>query len=204
MRRWDLNMKKSKSPIVYIGYYKDNIQPVAISPIQELIREYMEAHRSVNPRDYRIERLISTIEEMTLEHPYAIIEEYEDWYIPSIDAEMIEVHKEKVEDLFEDTIHNLKLIYLYTDGIKKIEKERGKILPVMSMLNNFKDSKKVWTKIKDNYKLSELLYMDFETYWKTRTIYIEMKETRQRWDFMIPSKGGDKEEELIDVVNSSL
>lgn len=197
-------MKKSKTPIVYIAYHKDNIHPVAISTMRELVQEYMEVHRSVDPKDYRIEQLISSIDEMTLEHPHAIIEEYEDWYIPSIDIEMIEVHKNKVEDLFTDTIHNLKLIYLFTDGIKKIEKEREKIPPVMSMLNNFRDTKKVWAKIADNYKLSELLYMDFDTYWKTRTIYIEMKETRQRWDFMIPIKGGDEKEELTTTINSSL
>ena len=65
----------------------------------------------------------------------------------------------------------------------------------MCIINEFRNKRKIWDKIVDNFKLSDLLFTDMETYWNSRCMYIDMKETRQKWDFMIENKGGDKNEE---------
>ena len=189
-------MKKTTEETYYFATYKDNSTPVAISNVKGLVKEYMETHRYVDPKDYTITEKRSTPGEIQLDYPYAIVEEYENWYIPSVDIEMIEVNKHKIEDIVEDTIQNLKLIYLFTDGIKQTEKGRTQIIRMMQTLYDFKKKKKVWNKIVDNYTLSDLLFLDRENYWNSRCMYIDMKETRQRWDFMIENKGGDKMEEF--------
>lgn len=179
----------------YFAKYRDISTPIAISNIKELVKEYMEVHRNVKSKDYTIDSGNFTINEIQSEFPYALIEPYEDWYIPSIDIEIITINKNKLEEIVNDTISGLKTIILLTQDIKKIsDNDRNILINSMQIINNFKNKKKIWNKIVDNYKLSELLFMDMDTYWSTRSMYIDMKETRQRWDFMIENKGGDENE----------
>lgn len=180
----------------YFAKYRDMSIPIAISNVKDLVKEYMEVHRNVKPKDYIINDGNFKPAEIQSEFPYALIEQYEDWYIPAIDIEIITVNKNKIEDIIDNTISGLKTIILSTQDIKKIpDSDRNTLIKSMQIINNFKNKKKVWNKIVDNYKLSELLFMDMDSYWSTRCIYIEMKETRQRWDFMIEDKGGDVNEE---------
>lgn len=180
----------------YLASYKNDIHPVAISNMKELVKEYMEVHRGLKPNEYKIDEGKFILGELQLEYPYAIIEQYEDWYLPSIDIEMILLNKDKIEDIVQDTVEYLKTILIFTQDIKKIpESDRNTIIKAMQIINSFKDKKKIWNKMVDNYKLSDLIFLDMETYWKKRSIYMDMRETRKRWDFMIEEKGDDKEEE---------
>ena len=193
-----MNMKKIQvqHETYYFANYKEYHTPVAISNVRDLVKEYMETHRSVSPKDYTITEGDFALGEIQLDFPYSLIEEYENWYIPSVDIEMIELNKDKVENIINDTVEGIKTILIFTQDIKKVsQKDRDILTRSMCIINEFRNKRKIWDKIVDNFKLSDLLFTDMETYWNSRCMYIDMKETRQKWDFMIENKGGDKNEE---------
>lgn len=177
----------------YFGNYQNISTPIAVSNVKDLVKEYMEVHRGLNPNEYTLSEGYFKLSEVQLEYPYSLIEPYEEWYIPVVDAEMIEVNKNNIEETVNNTISGLKLLAILVQDIKKIpESDRAAIINAMRIINSFKNKRKIWNKIIDNFKLSELLFMDMDAYWSSRCMYIDMKETRQRWDFMIENKGGDE------------
>ena len=170
----------------YFAYYKKWSEPIAISNNLNLVKEYMENHRHVKPRYYNIEELSYTPGELMLEYPDFIIENYEDWYIPSVDAEMIELNKIDLCDLFSNTLDGMKQILLTIQHIKKIpDNDKKTILTSMQIINSYTNKKKIWNKIVESFKLSDLLYLDIDEYLTKREMFIEMRETRKRWCFLI-------------------
>lgn len=176
----------------YLAYYKKKSEPIAISTSRELVKEYMEIHRMVKQRDYEISSTDLRSSEVFSLYPNSLIEQYETWYLPSIDIEMINVNKVELDESVNHTIEGLKDIVLLIQDIKKIPtSDKEIILKSMHIINGFRQKKKIWNKIVDNYKLSDLIFMDMDTYLSKRFMYIELKESRQRWGFLIEQKGGD-------------
>lgn len=176
----------------YFAYYKKYNQPIAISNNLNLVKEYMEIHRHVKPRCYRIEELSYTPGEIMIDYADSIIENYEDWYIPSVDVEMIKLNQTDLCDLFSHTLNGMKQILLTIQDIKKIpDSDKKTILEAMQIMSGYTTKKKIWNKIIDSFKLSDLLYIDIDEYLYKRQLYIDMRETKTRWGFLIEKKGGD-------------
>ena len=62
---------------------------------------------------------------------------------------------------------------------------------MMQIINSYTNKKKIWNKIVESFKLSDLLYLDIDEYLTKREMFIEMRETRKRWGFLIEKKGDD-------------
>ena len=182
----------------YFAYYKANrTRPIAVSEIKELVKEYMQTHRYVEPENYEIEELSFTIGEILLDYQNEYITHYENWYLPAIDIEMIQLRDTDLDRKINETMQGLKEIILLMDGIKKISSSDKDILvKAMHIILQARQKKKIWNKMIDNYKLSDLIFMDIDDYIRNKEMYINMKDARARWDFMIPKKGDD---EIIDI-----
>lgn len=168
----------------YLGYHHRIITPIAISTNRDLVEEYMDRHRNLSHKQYFIQEFEYTVGEIMLDYADSLIEKYEDWFIPNVDIEMISVTKRDLEKDVNDTLEGMKTILLLMQNIKKIPIDDKKtVLRSIEVIADLKEKKKIWNKMVDEYKLTDLIFMDFEEYWSKRVIYINMREARERWEF---------------------
>lgn len=180
--------KLSIEPIqdYYFAYYRNIITPIAISPLRELVVEYMESHRFVKPGKYIIRKERFRQGEILLDYQDSLIENYENWYLPMIDIEMIKLCQRDLERDIDEIVEGLKAVLLVTQAVKKIPvSDKDTILRAMQIINGFKKKKKIWNKMVDEYKLTDLIFMKMDEYWNRRIIYKERKEARERWMYAI-------------------
>lgn len=174
----------------YFAYYKNITEPIAISTNLELVKEYMEVHRMVRQKSYNVTQFSLSLPDVMSSYSNSLIENYENWYLPAVDIEMIKMNSISLEESINKTIEGLKDILVLVKDIKKIpESDKNIILKSMQIINDFRYKKKIWNKLVDSYKLSDLIFMDMDTYWGKRRMFIDFKESRQRWGFLIEQKG---------------
>lgn len=174
----------------YFAYYKNITEPIAISTNLELVKEYMEVHRMVRQKSYNVTQFSLSLPDVMSSYSNSLIENYENWYLPAVDIEMIKMNSISLEESINKTIEGLKDILVLVKDIKKIpESDKNIILKSMQIINDFRYKKKIWNKLVDSYKLSDLIFMDMDTYWGKRRMFINFKESRQRWGFLIEQKG---------------
>lgn len=174
----------------YFAYYKKSINPVAISNSKELVKIYMETHR--NTKEYEINDIKMYPKDISNNYFDSIIAQYENWYIPNIDIEIIQSGRRNLEREVNEVLEHLKSIILLIRDIKKVSKEEKEILlKAFQIVSQLKTRKKVWEKMIDNYKLSDLLFMKIDDYLRMKEVYIHMREERRKLDYLLPQEGDD-------------
>lgn len=180
-----MNVKKVSHSFIpiYMGYYRGFYKPIAISNEKKLVKEYLESHRSISPKDYKIKKVIESKEKILLDYGDQMIEEYEGHYLPSIDIEMIQKEDVNIKDEIDHIIEGLKNILLYSQDSKKVNKdEKIKLLDTLMILSSFKSRKKLLSQLEYNRRISNsILYMKIEEYLSHLQYYQLMKESEKSY-----------------------
>lgn len=172
----------------YFSFYEKSIQPIAVSNSKELVKIYMETHRYT--KNYEIKEVKLYQKDVLTEYNDSFISQYENWYIPNIDIEIIKSGRRNLEREVNDVLEHLKSIILLVKDIKKVSNEEKEILiKAFQVVSQLKTRKKVWEKMIDNYKLSDLLFMEIDEYLRMKEVYIQMRAERRKLDYLLPEEG---------------
>lgn len=170
---------------VYIGYYKDHI--IAISKMKEVVKNYLENHRSLKKGMYSIKKDILSDTDLILKYDEYIISEFHGYYIPKIDQDIITLYSRSIEAELSNTIESLKHLTILCSNVKKISQEEvSSMVASLKCLNRIQKNDKLLYKLnkQENYNCS-FLFTNIEDYLSEIRRYKDEIEMNRRFNFVM-------------------
>ena len=179
-------MYEEVNPIqeVYMGYYvRNNISTLlAVSKKRSVLKNYLENHRGLNPFEYDIIKQEISDNELMIKYSDYIISNFIGYYIPEIDQVIISIYSEDVDMLINNTIENLKRIYMLSSNVKKILKRDNIILlDAIKKLLEFRSNHIIKKLKKASNKNSPILFCGIKEYLEYIRGYQEQREMNSRY-----------------------
>lgn len=158
----------------YIGYYKNKV--LAISKHKEILVNYLENHRRLNKSQYTVEKEYLSDSDIVLKYDDYVISEYNGYFIPNIDQNIIDLHSNSIDQELLSTIEQLKHITTLSSNIKKIsEDDINQMINTIKILINIRKKPKLLNKLNKQYQINHsILYSDIDEYLKEIRMYKEM------------------------------
>jgi hypothetical protein len=179
---------------VYFGYLNNKFfgrfqykKPLVISMDKELVKRYMEDHRSLRPKQYIIKEESMTENELFLQYNDQCIVEYEGYYIPNIDANIIDFHKMAIDNEIINTINGMRKITLLSQNIKGVSKEDvGILIEGMKILTKFIRNNKIFEGLcHEDLIENSILYCSLEDYMYELRLFDELQEQHKLWEYQL-------------------
>lgn len=163
----------------YIGYYankKDIL--LAVSKTKEILINYLENHRGLKKYQYRIEKDYLSDTDLVLKYDYYTISEYNGYFIPNIDQNIIEYQSNSIDQEINNTIIQLTHIALLSSNVKQIQKnEISQMVNVIKLLKKFRKTPKILNKLNKQHQITHsILYCEIDEYLTEVRRYTEMIE----------------------------
>ena len=170
---------------VYIGYYfrsNYNKKILGVSKKKSVIKNYLENHRGLTPNQYLIVREEMNDIDLLAKYSDYIISSFMGYYIPEIDQCIIEIYSEDVNILIDNTIENLKRIYLLSENVKKVpEVESRMLLNTIKVLLHLKSFRIIKKLKKQSTKSSPILFCNINEYLDYVRSYQDQREMNSRY-----------------------
>jgi hypothetical protein len=150
----------------YIGYYTKINRIIAISKHKEILINYLENHRGLNQIQYEIKKEYLTDTDLLIKYDNYIISDYNGYFIPNIDQNIIEFHTNSIDKELVCTIEQLKHIISLSMNVKKVNKDEiDQMIKTVKILIKFKNSNKILSKLNKQYQISHsILYCNIDEY----------------------------------------
>lgn len=165
---------------VYIGYIGKQL--VAVSENKKVVKYYMTNHRGLNKSQYTIEEAYVSDTDMIIKYEDYIIEEFYGYYIPRIDAMIIEMELSSLNDELVSMISQLKRFTLLISHLKNSGNDLDILLSAIKILSKYTVKKKYKKIYKECIKSHNILYCDLDTYKRYINGYIEMKSLNDAYN----------------------
>ena len=151
----------------YIGYYTEKRDIVlAVSKKKEILLNYLENHRGLLKYQYKIEKTYLSDTDLIVKYENQTISEYNGYFIPSIDQNIIEIYSNSIDRELIATIDQLTHIAALSSKVKHISKgELYQIINTIKILKKFKDSSKIMNKMNKIDQINHsILYCNINEY----------------------------------------
>lgn len=173
----------------YAGYVSGfSIKPIAVSNNKSLVREYMENHRFLKPKYYRIETLnnLSDHDVFVMFNDQLLVE-YEGYYLPSIDTVMIEFYKRSMRAEIYNTIKSLGTIDLLVKESKIVsDSERDDLYHAMKTLTKFMRTNEIMDEIEhEDLITNSIIFEDIQSYMKDLACFDEMMDMHRMYEYQL-------------------
>lgn len=173
--------------IAYLGYYKKYPNPLCIHPDKNLVKEYLSSHRFLSSEEYEIEKIKTTEGNLFLQYEDLYLIQYEDYYIPNIDIEMIGSRSNNMEEDLTSLLSQLKEIIFLSQDIKKIkDNEIFQLIEAYRTLTSFRNSNKIMRKLEKNRIITlSILFLEIDPYLQELRRYQDMKESKHLYRYQM-------------------
>lgn len=181
------NTKLDEPIVAYLGYYQKYSTPLCIHTDKELVKEYLSSHRFLIPEKYRIEKIKTTEGNLFLQYEELYLTQYENWYIPSIDIEILCSNSSNIEEEISNLLSQFKEIILASKDVKKVKDEEfSHLIESYRILSSFRNSNKILRKLEKNRIVtSSILFLEIEPYLQELRRYRDMKESKNLYRYQV-------------------
>lgn len=164
---------------VYIGYYKS--QKIIIATQKKVIKNYLQLHRGLTKKEYEIEEEFLPEYEILGKYEDLVVQEYDGYYLPSIDSEIMELYENPIEKELSESANTLKKLILLTKEMKKVSKKDTMVLHAsLQLINAYLQDPKILDELNEKDQMtSSILYSPMEIYLKEVSRYREIRDMQK-------------------------
>lgn len=181
-------MRYNSTITLYVGFYKST--PLAADENKDLVKNYLEFHRGLKPKEYYIEKIKSDSLNVDISvYENILLQKYRGYYLTQMDIRIIDDEFINLLDNFNTTINTMMTLGVLSKLTKSLEDNAEIFVKAVETVKDYQESDSTIRKLEKKFLFTHpVFHSEINQYLQIREIYVAMYEEIYTMDSMFKTR----------------